>query len=571
MSTGDDLKEFGQNVKDALDIDFVKALDNALEGAKRLNNVFGQSRERVTELMQAVSFTLPGITALGGGIEDVFNTLEDVSKATRRNIVASAEDATKLFAAQQLLGNNVESIVETFEEVGVQFSQIGPQLEKSINYVQSLGLNTRQIMGDVTRNMGKINEYNFAGGVQGLTKMVAHASLFKFDMSETFRVAEDALSPDGAIKLASAFQRMGVAVGELTDPFQLMNMSLNDPEGLQKSLAQIGKQYTEFDEKTKTFKISPSGMLQMRELANETKMSYKNLAESALATANLDKALSELNPGIKFDKPEDKELLASLATMNKEGNYVVNLKKPDGSDETIELSKLSNEQQKEFIEQQKKTPKTLEEIAKAQLGTGESVLAEVKSIGAKITGGVVSSNQVRGISADVSEFARMASSTINEAFPKAEEIKPEVQKSISDITNIIAELSSGNISGEKAKKSIKNLEDQIDSLGTAGGERATKALQKIKAEGEKVINRSKGYLNPNTNTNSLVPESKKTESGKESKVDFGGTVTFKVDAPPGVSKTELESYINSTEFKQKIYQYVKDMDIEKEKTKRNST
>ena len=87
MSVGDDLKEFGQNVKDALDIDFVKALDNALEGAKRLNNVFGQSRERVTELMQAVSFTLPGITALGGGIEDVFNTLEDVSRATRRNIV----------------------------------------------------------------------------------------------------------------------------------------------------------------------------------------------------------------------------------------------------------------------------------------------------------------------------------------------------------------------------------------------------------------------------------------------------------------------------------------------------
>jgi hypothetical protein len=299
-------------------------------------------------------------------------------------------------------------------------------------------------------------------------------------------------------------------------------------------------------------------------------MSYKNLAESALATANLDKALSELNPGIKFDKPEDRELLASLATMNKEGNYVVNLKKPDGTDETIELSKLSNEQQKEFLEQQKRAPKTLEEIAKAQLGTGESVLAEVKSIGAKITGGVVSSNQVRGISADVSEFARMAASTINEAFPKPEELKEGVQDSIRNITNIIAELSSGNISSEKAKKSIKNLEDQIDALGTAGGERAAKALQKIKAEGEKVINKSKGYLNPNTNTTSLVPESKKTESTKESKVDLGGTITIKVDGQSGMNKTDLERVLNSTEFKQKIYQYIKDIELEKEKAKRNS-
>jgi ElaB/YqjD/DUF883 family membrane-anchored ribosome-binding protein len=571
MEEKESFEEFGKKMKEALDIDFYTAIDDAIKGAQKLNNVFGQSRERVTELMQAVSFTIPGIRALGGEITDVFETLEQVSKATRRNIVASADDASKLFAAYKILDEDVQTIVETFEEVGVQFSQIGPQLEKSINYVQNLGLNVKQIMGDVSRNMSKINEYNFAGGVEGLTKMAAHASLFKFDMSETFKIAEKALRPDGAIELASAFQRMGVAVGELTDPFQLMNMSLNDPEGLERSLAKIGKQYTEFDEKTKTFKINPAGMLQMRELAEQTGLNYQNLAKSALASANLDKALSQIQPGISFDKPEDRELLASLATMNTKGDYVVNLKKPGGEDQMVELSKLSNEQQKEFLEQQKKAPKTLEDIAKAQLGTEELILAETKAMVAKVTGPVAASKQVRGTVADISEFTRFAMTTIQKALPDVDKSQVGVEKGISSITTILAELSTGNLKGDKATSAIKNLEEQIDSLGKAAGEKATEAFKEIKIKGEALISSAKtGYLN----TSGVIPESKKsaasTTSVKESKVDLGGTITIKVDGQSGMNKTDLERVLNSTEFKQKIYQYIKDIELEKEKTKRNS-
>ena len=50
-------------------------------------------------------------------------------------------------------------------------------------------------------------------------------------------------------------------------------------------------------------------------------------------------------------------------------------------------------------------------------------------------------------------------------------------------------------------------------------------------------------------------------------VDFGGTVTFKVDAPPGISLQWLTDYLNSSEFKDKVYKMVDSKAIELEKKK----
>ena len=109
--------------------------------------------------------------------------------------------------------------------VGVGIGEMGESLEESINYVRSIGGNARQVMKDVTDNMAQMNRFQFEGGVQGLTKMAAQASLLRFDMKQTFQLAERVMSPEGAIDVASAFQRLGVAAGNLVDPFALMNAS----------------------------------------------------------------------------------------------------------------------------------------------------------------------------------------------------------------------------------------------------------------------------------------------------------------------------------------------------------
>ena len=38
-------------------------------------------------------------------------------------------------------------------------------------------------------------------------------------------------------------------------------------------------------------------------------------------------------------------------------------------------------------------------------------------------------------------------------------------------------------------------------------------------------------------------------------IDFGGTITIKVDAPPGVSQKQFTEYFDTDEFKRKVYEY----------------
>jgi hypothetical protein len=93
--------------------------------------------------------------------------------------------------------------------------------------------------------------------------------------------AEKVLNPEGAIQMAAAFQRLGVASGDLVDPFILMDKSINDPKGLQDSLIEMTKQFTYFDEKTGNFRINPGGVRLMKELAETAGMSFEQFSKTA--------------------------------------------------------------------------------------------------------------------------------------------------------------------------------------------------------------------------------------------------------------------------------------------------
>ena len=278
-----------------------KPLDETLQkmyeivtAADSLNKTFIGNRARIREMMDAVSAVGPEIVGLGGKFDDARKTIEGVALGSRRNVIATKEDVKELFATSKVIGQDVSKLVDEFAKVGVMYSDISENVLKSINYVNSIGANAKAVMGDVVSNTDKLSRFNFEGGVQGLTKMAAQASMLRFDMKETFELADKVLDPDKAIEVASAFQRLGVSAGNLTDPFMLMNQSINDPSGLQDSLINVAKQFTYFDEKTKSFKISPQGILTLREMEQQTGVSAKSMREAALSAADFDKRMSDI-------------------------------------------------------------------------------------------------------------------------------------------------------------------------------------------------------------------------------------------------------------------------------------
>jgi hypothetical protein len=460
--------------------EFTEAYEGISAGAIKINAAFGQTKQRLVEIQTAIADTAPGVKRLGGGINEVTNTINEIAKASRRNVIANSEDVSNMFAAQKILGGSIKDISDSFLNVGVGISQIPKELEKSINYIQSIGGNTDAVMKDVQTNMEKMNRYQFEGGVQGLTKMAAQASMLRFDMKETFTLAEKVLDPEEAIKVASAFQRLGVSAGSLVDPFSLMNQSINDPSGLQDSLANVSKQFTYFDEKTKTFKINPQGVLILREMEKAAGITQGSLSKMGLAAAELDKRISEVNAaGLHFGSEEDKQYLQNIASMGKGGKYEVELK--DGT--VKELRNLNQEEFDELIDEQKNGPKTLVEIAKGQMTYTEVMANDVNAIRMAVAAGVVTQREfLKGLK-DVGEVGTSLTKNAYKELANTGEVRDFTSARLGDMRTLFLDLTGDNKSTKEAFKDyVDNLKGQGVDISKSLQEKAIKILEASRNE-----------------------------------------------------------------------------------------
>jgi hypothetical protein len=590
-----DLKKTFEDLGKPMD-QILNAIGNMYSEADKLNNAFLQGRTRLDEMNDAVAKAAAGVIRLGGDISDVGNTMIGIADGARRNVIATEDQVSKLYAATTILGGSTKDLVDSFDSVGISVSQIGTNLESSIEYIQSVGLNAKNVMGDVTKNMEQMNRFQFDGGVQGLAKMAAQASMLKFDMKQTFAFADKVLDPEGAINMAAAFQRLGVSVGNLTDPFALMNESINDPTGLQNSLARVGEKYTVFDEKTKTFKINPQGVLILREMEKEAGLAGGTLSKSALAAADLDRRVSNINPSLKFDSEEDKQFLANMATMNKEGEYTVQLKNDKtGEVETKRLGDITQEEMEKLREQQENAPKTLEDIQKKQLDVLENIERAVSGNVAKATYGIAGSSVIRGNITGADRITRAVTGAVDKNVPESAEITKSVNNAVGKMAELFTQKDTGKISDADFAIKIAKLEDEIKSKASSYGEKGIGALKDILEETNKNITGSSGIekqfkkyasemltgekeITPTSNKTSAIsgtqkvepltrsqffgkgsgvstPESKSKTTNVNSQVDFGGTITIKVEAPAGVSEQQFKTFFESEEFKKKIYEY----------------
>ena len=567
-----------------------------------LNKNFVQSRVRIEEMNVAISQSVAGVTRLGGSLTDVVRTIEGIGAGARRNLIANEETISKIFAASQILGTDAKTLTEAFGQVGYDVSQVGVNLEKSIDYIQSIGLNSKTVTADVLKNMDAMSKFNFGDGVQGLTRMAAQASMLRIDMKTTLDFADKLISPENAINTAAAFQRLGVAVGDLGDPLKLMNDALNDPGAIQDSLINATKQFTYFDEKTQSFRINPQGLLTIRELSKETGIGAGELSKMALSAADLDKRLSTISPSLNFEREEDRTFLANLAV--KQGNdYVVQIKNDQGEVElTKKLGEVTQEELKKLREQQDQAPKTLEDIQRSQLSVLQIINSDVKSILAAPTYGAASTRQV---TSNIEGFRRIStglSEGLQRNLPQTSEIRNVVSTTLESMKDLFTAKSEGKISVDDFTQKLKVFEDNLinktknigpealDTLKTVLKETSKKAsgssglevefrrfantltpIQAAQSRGTQIqsptgeqraqpITRSNVFGARDTQS-SLQPANVNSQITKT--VDYTGTVTFKVDAPVGVSSQYLTEFLNSEKFKEMIYSYVEEKNKQK--------
>jgi hypothetical protein len=568
------------------------AISSMIVEANELNKAFVGGRIRIEEMNYAIKDSVSSINKLGGNISDVTKTMAGIAEGSRRNLIATEEQVSKLFASSEILGTTAANLTESFGNAGYEVSQIGVNVEESIGYVQSLGLNAKTITEDVVRNLDSMNRFNFNDGVQGLTKMAAQASMLRFDMRDTVNFAERVITPEGAIDVAAGFQRLGLAVGSLGDPFKLMNDSINDPGALQDSLINATKQFTYFDEKTKSFRINPQGILTLREMAQETGISYEQLSKTALAAADLDDRLSAISPSINFEKEEDKMFLANMAQMDK-GEYTVKVKNARGEQETVKLGEITAEQITKLREQQEKAPKTVEEIQRSQLDVLTVIGGDLESIINQMRYGAAGAKEVVSNAEGFRNIATTISSELNKAAPQTKEVTGFIDKSLSTLNALIMGKQGGQLDQKSFESQLKLIEEKLIKSTDGFGNEASKVLGNIIAGVKGTSAAEKGFRSAITELKEAVDIGKvgpvKTKvktipevggasvfgaSGARTrqieeinkvqetvritsqKLDFGGVITIKVDAPPGVSveylNKTLSNLVNSESFIQQF-------------------
>ena len=252
-------------------------------------------------------------------------------------------------------------MVEDFQNAGVQVGLIRDTLQETVNIARSIGVNTNAVFSMVQKNLENMNKYGFERGTAGLSSMAAKAVMMRTDMSKIFTFAERIFTPEGAINAVSAFQRLGVAVGDLADPFRLMYLASEDVEELQNQVVKMTSTMTYFDEKTKSFKVFPNAKRDLREIANETGIAEEELIRMSISQQKLNMIAKDFR--IQGIDEESKMFITNLAQYNQQrGGFTVKI----GKDE-----KLVTELTQADIEQLQNEPVTLEELAKASLTEDE--------------------------------------------------------------------------------------------------------------------------------------------------------------------------------------------------------
>ncbi len=538
----------------------IPTLGNVTETVSRLydeinqvNKSFTEGRLRATEFSTAISDSVAGVIRVGGDVNEIGDTIIRIAAGARRNLVATTETITELTAASKALGDfDIELITTRFMEAGFEISNVAENLQDSILYVQSIGLNATEIVTDMTRQMELMNRFNFEDGVVGFTKMAAQASMLRFDMSTTAKFAEDVMNPDGAIRMASAFQRLGVMAGDLVDPFVLMDKSINDPGGLQDSLIEMTKQFTYFDEKTNSFRINPGGVRLMKELATETGISFEQMSKTALAAADLDRRLSEIDFSIDASE-EDKMLVANMAKMGEGGEYYVELQNERGTLEQKRLADLTQDEFQKLREIQESRPKTVEDIARSQLSLTDMMSRDIKALPLQLAYSLAGQEGlIRLTEASRRLFDTAVGGSYREGvLPSGREMR-ELFEGVGDtLKGLIMDAAAGDAQAlekayEKLKTDIENtevasrLQTYLDNLNFSGGPRSVEE-QYMQNAMEKMKDLLPGY-----------ERGQSTTTTENKNVNFGGTFTIRVEGQQGLDTKALSDYINSKAFKEKM-------------------
>ena len=264
--------------------------------------------------------------AIGGTFADITEAVGGFSEGMNK-VVFMTSDMTKngeTFASSLVAME--KSTNKTSKELGTMTSEFirldGSQI-KSIERMQDIartarlsGVQSGKLLDEVKGSLSKVDSYGFKGGVDGLTKMATQAQLLRTSVDEigALSKAQDFWDPEKAIETAANLQMLGGAIGDLGDPYKLMNMGMNDVGELQDQMTKLAANAFKINKETGQIDIDPLSRQRLKaqaELFGKSLEDYTKIGREAKKAQEVMNTMSQTSFGEGMPK-ESKDLLASL-------------------------------------------------------------------------------------------------------------------------------------------------------------------------------------------------------------------------------------------------------------------
>ena len=351
--------------------------DYLMKSGQELANQMGIGKARIGEMRTTIADAIPEMLKLGISSKDAFDVLKDVPASLGVNTTLGTEALREMGAAAKVSGVETKELAKEFKGVGMSLYDVGDRMAEVANYAKSVGVNVGAVSKSVVDNLYKMNLYNFDNGVKGLAKMAANAASLGVTMEHVQTVTDKVFNPEGAIEMAAGLQRLGVSSSALLDPLKAMDLSMNDPEQLQKEIGNIAKEFSSFNKETGKFEIMPGSKRRLMEVAKEMGIPAKELANMSIKASEFDMKMSKIKFPSLAASEEDKTLIANMSQM-KGDEAVIQIKNDKtGKMDEVNVKDLTAEQIAKLKEQQSDENKSIEQLALDQLNVLESIDAGI--------------------------------------------------------------------------------------------------------------------------------------------------------------------------------------------------
>lgn len=451
-----------------------------------INTKTGLTGKLSEDYREELTSAYPRLLQLGIGMSELSESAVQLVAQTGKFALINKdtwEDAAETAKAYVGTLSEIVSQFALYEKIGFGALDATKAIEIAGKKSLELGLNSQKITKDLSISLGRLNEYGFKNGVQGLAAMVRTATEFRLNMDEVFKVADKVWTPEGALELSANLQVLGGAMGDFNDPIKLMWMATNNVEGLQDVILETAGSLATYNDEQGRFEITGINLRKAKEMADKMGISMGELTKSAVAYQERMSAKGTLDMFSIDD--EDKEFLTNISQMQG-GKMTIQLQSQELKDKfqasSVAIEDLS-ESQIEILKAYREDFKrmTSDDIVRKQATNVENILRDVNFMAAmiRVKGGAVAAEAGKFTGLD---FASLAATTHELSKTSGESITKISAQAIQFMEDHNIDYDKVKITAsDKKTESFKALEEQAKKVIKQEPTRVPTADKKVEA------------------------------------------------------------------------------------------